>query len=343
MTHAPRDRPATSHDVARLAGVSRGTVSMVMNGRDTAFSDATRLRVRDAAQALNYRPQVAGRMLARGRTESIGVAVCHRDLLASDGFVPILLQAMTTEARAHGYRIVLDVVDADTDESFSDLMEARQIDGVLVVDPRQGDTRLQQLLDTGAPLVLLGSTGHPAECTVNLRTDAAMVALVDHLVELGHERFAMITPTPEGFGSASNRLRAARAALERHGLSLDPSSVGYGKFDAGSGRDAALTILASRNRPTAILGGNDTVALGILDAARAMGLSVPHDLAVTGFDNLPWSSFVEPALTTVDTFAAQQGRLASRTLIDRVRDPTGSALQRSFVDGVLIVRRSTTA
>lgn len=320
---------------------------MILNGRGEAFSESTRARVTEAARTLRYRPQAAGRMLVNGRTDAIGVMVCHGDLLAFDGFVPQVLHAVTRASHEQGYRIMLEVLESEQPENerpgaYRDLIESRQIDGLLVIDPPENDERLRALLDAEVPMVLLGTVGHRGERSVNVLTHDAMESLVAHLYERGHRRFGFVTASPRGFGSADRRLEGLRAALGRRGLSLDADCVAFGHYSAESGYEATRSLFAKvRPRPTALLGGNDTIALGVLRAVAEAGLRVPEDLAVTGFDNLPWSAFLPTPLTSVDTFAARQGRTALQLLVERLSGRVADG-KDATVATELIVRASTT-
>ena len=333
----------TSSDVARLAGVSRVTVSMILNGKTgVSFSDETCKRVFKAAQELGYRPQAAGRMLALGSAETIGVVVCNAELLAHDGFVPQVLQAMATSNREHGYRIILEAVDgAAAGDVYENLVGSRQIDGLVVIDPISEDARLRRLIDEGFPVVLLGSVRHPQECSINFPTTKAIQLVVDHLIALGHRRIAHVTHSPLGYVSSDARHSALKKAMKKRKLEFDDELLAYGEFSAESGYRATKEML---NRvgtaPEAVFAGNDTIAIGVAAAAREFGLDIPADIAIVGFDDLPASAYLNPPLTTVRNPAKKQGTLAIETIVRLLR---GEKVQtkRIIVPVELIVRQST--
>jgi DNA-binding LacI/PurR family transcriptional regulator len=333
----------TSRDVAEKAGVSRVTVSMILNRSSAvSFSDATRQRVMEAAEELGYRPNAAGRMLVRGNTETIGLVVCHAELLRYDGFIPQVLQAIAKVNQKHGYRVLLEVVEGNgTPDAYANMVDSRQIDGMIVIDPATDDPQLRALIDEKFPLVLLGSVRHPNEHSVNFSTRRAVGMAVDHLVELGHRRIGHITYSPAGYVATDARLNALQRALEKHELELDGRFVGYGAFSAESGYAATMEMLDRSSRlPTAILAGNDTIALGVMSAISKLGLRVPNDIAVVGFDNLPISAFTNPSLTTINNPATMQGTMAAEMLVKLLRREAVEQ-PRIRVDVDLIVRASS--
>lgn len=333
----------TSRDVAEKAGVSRVTVSMILSGSTRgSFSDATRQRVLAAAEELGYRPNAAGRMLVSGSTETIGLVVCHAELLRYDGFIPQVLQAIAKVNQSHGYRVLLEVVEGNsTPDAYAEMVRSRQIDGMIVIDPATNDAQLRALIDEHFPLVLLGSVRHPGEHSVNFSTRQAIEMAVDHLVGLGHTRIAHVTYSPVGYVATDARLAAFRRALEKHGLEFEAGRIAYGAFSAESGAAATRALLSKLEvPPTAILAGNDTIALGVMSALDALGLSIPDDVAVIGFDNLPISPFMRPALTTINNPATLQGTIAAEMLIRLLRrEPVEPARVRVPVE--LVIRASS--
>ena len=335
-------KKVTSHDVAERAGVSRVTVSMILNRKSGAsFSEATRQRVFAAAEDLGYRPNAAGRMLVSGTTESIGLVVCHAELLRFDGFIPQVLQAIAKVNQRHGYRVLLDVVENNAQpDAYATMVRSRQIDGLIVIDPASDDPQLRDLIEENFPLVLLGSVRHPREHSVNFSTRRAIGLELDHLVGLGHRAIAHVTYSPAGYVATDARLAAYFLALARHGLQPEERWVAHGAFSAASGYAATRELLGRDGpRPTAILAGNDTIALGVIAAIVESGLRVPQDIAVVGFDDLPIAPFMQPALTTIHNPAALQGELAAEMLVKLLRHEEVEA-SRIRVPVDLVIRKS---
>jgi LacI family transcriptional regulator len=335
-------RRITSHDVARRAGVSRATVSMVLNRSDAVtLSAETRQRVFDAAAELGYRPNSAARMLVRGDTETIGLVVTHPQVLSVDGFVPQLLYGISQVNRESGYRVLLEGVEPGAGlHAYADLVESRRIDGMIVLNPPTDAPQIHALIDQGFPLVLLGSVRHPREHACNFSTRRAIRRSVDHLVGLGHRAIAHIGFSPPGFVATDARLNSYRESLTAHGIAPDDRLVAYGAFSAESGHAAMQELLArGGERPTALLAGNDTIALGAMAAITDAGLSVPDDIAIVGFDDLPFAAQLRPALTTVRNPGVEQGRQAAQLLI-RLLKGEPIAQRRIALPTELIIRDS---
>lgn len=335
MTTKPK-RP-TSQQVAELAGVSRTTVSFVLN--DTAgvtLPRDTRAKVLAAAEELGYVPDAAARTLASGKTQTLGLIIYDDFHLQTDAFIPNLLYSFGQVSRRHGFKVIIEALNDIQQDSYALLVQAKQIDGLLVLNPRSDDERLRDFIDEGFPTVLVGSIRHPLEHAV-IHTSSAQLA-VEHLLALGRQRVAHITYAPVSFRSANDRLRGYQRALKSHNLELDDALVAFGNYSAESGYEAMKTLL-ERTQPDALFAGNDTIALGALSAIHEEGLRVPEDIAVVGYDDIPLARFAVPPLTTVHAPVFDQGRLAGEMLIRLVK---GEAVQerRIKLSSQLIVRAS---
>lgn len=314
----------TSFDVAERAGVSRATVSMVLNRAPGAqISEETRQRVFLAADDLGYRPNSAARMLVSGNTETIALILSDSRILLSDAFVPQLLYGISSANREHGYHVLFDGMETDgAPTTFGRLVESRRIDGMIVLNPQTGDQELQQLVERNFPVVLIGSIRHPKEHSVNFSTRQGITAATHHLVELGHSRFGMIPFSQPGLIATDVRVAMLRNALRGHGLSMDDDAVEYGEFSSQSGFEAARRLRERRPDITAIFAGNDTIAVGALSALNGMGVSVPDDVSIVGFDDLPFARYLDPPLTTIRTDGVDTGRKAAQLLFRMLRGET---------------------
>lgn len=331
-----KSRP-TSQDVAREAGVSRTTVSFVLNDVEAHISEETRKRVLKVARELGYVPDAAARTLASGRTRTLGLVLCNAQHLQVDAFVSQVLYSLNEVSRRYGFRVLVEAIeDVAQDEVYGELVYAKQIDGLVVLNPRSDDAQLPKLIAEGFPAVLIGSIkGLDAFSVVH--TSKASQA-VSHLIALGHRDIAHITYAPRHYLSADDRLSGYRRALGRAGIAFDETLVEMGNYSAESGFDAMQRLLA-RARPTAVFVGNDTVALGALSAIHQRGLRVPQDIAVVGYDDIPIARFTIPPLTTVRTPALEQGRRAGEMLISLIRGEAPEAKQVRL-ESELIVRES---
>ena len=334
-------RPVTSHDVARLAGVSRATVSIVLNRSDSAtIGEATRRRVEAAAEELGYRPNFAGRMLKSGSADTVGLLISDEHILRVDAFIPILFWSLGRVIREAGFHLLLESLVAGTrGNPYTDLVESRRIDGLLVLSPREQDRALSELIESDFPLVIVGTIDHPREFSVNVRGSVGLAAAVERLVGLGHRRFGYVTFSPPGYVASERRVAAIRRTLAGHGLAMPDAQIRYGAFSAESGERAAGALIDAEPGLTAILAGNDTIAIGVLAALADRGRAVPDDISVVGFDDLPFAAYLRPALSTVRIDADWQGEAAARMLIARLKgEPIGET--RQWRPGELLWRAS---
>lgn len=318
------DEKVTSHDVARRAGVSRTTVSIVLNqSKNVVLSAETRERVLRAASDLGYRPNSAARMLVKGNTETIGLVISRPEILPHDGFIPQLLLGISRVNQQHGFRVLVEGLDVDdAPRTYLSLVEERRIDGLIVLNPRTDDSDLRSLVDRDFPLVLIGSIRHQQEYSVNFSTQFGMDRAASHLIALGHRRIGAVTFSPQGLIATDIRLSSLSKALAGHNVALNPDDVEYGNFSAESGYEAAKKLLQTRPDLTAIVAGNDTIAIGIMSAARQLGRDIPGDLSVIGFDDLPFAAYLNPPLTTIRVDAVAQGAAAAGLLIRKLRGET---------------------
>ncbi|MEW6566598.1 MAG: LacI family DNA-binding transcriptional regulator [Chloroflexota bacterium] len=335
-------RRPTSHDVARLAGVSRTTVSLVLNDvPDVQISPETRERVRQAARELNYYPDATGRRLAQGKSSTIAL-VWHRgpDLAYRDAFLPGLLQGITRAAQHYGYHVLFRPIAPDEpDDSYVELARGHHTDGLVLSGPRSDDRHLLELHRDGFPLVLQGQLPGVDIPSVDVDNVRGALSAVSHLLALGHRRIAMITNAPPAYTASQQRLEGYRRALERAGLPLDVELVRFGNFDEGSGQAAMEALLAMEARPTAVFIASDLVALGAMRAIRERGLDVPRDIALVGFDDITAAAFVTPALTTVRVPSYGLGWTAGELLI-RIIEQDIPNQPHVLLDTELVVRES---
>ena len=291
-------RPATIYDVARLAGVSHQTVSLYLRGHQ-GFREATRERVESALSELNYRPNLAAKSLATSRSHRIGALVYELTEVGPSKTI----QGASDRARAAGY--LLDIINLDpSDESAIDgaLAQLGQQDlaGVLAFAPVDLIAEKIARVPFNVPVI----TESERDATPDGINRPGLDLLVDHLVGLGHRRFFHLAG-PSDWVASRNRVTAYHDALARHGLESLGSIAG--DWSAASGHSAASRMPLDIG-VTAVIAANDQMALGALLAFDLRGISVPRDLSVTGFDDIPEAAFYRPPLTTIRVDYAQQGR-----------------------------------
>ncbi len=330
----------TSADVATEAGVSRTTVSFVMNGRtDVKIPPATRLRVTKAAERLGYHAHASARQLAAGRSHMLALVLRQTPAqIAGDAVLAETLRGIATAARVDGYRVMIEPLEPDGLHSYSGLLRAQHADGLIISGPRLDDPQLAELVHDGFPVVLQGSLPDLEVPSVDVDNVAGARGAVEHLIALGHQRIACITNAPLVYSAATERLSGYREALAQGGLAEDPDLIEEAAFDAPSGHAAMLALL-ERTDLDAVFVASDVVALGAIGALREAGRRVPDGVSVVGFDDIPLAPYVDPPLTTVRLPAFELGQAAGRALLDRIADPAAS--ERTLLSTELIVRAST--
>jgi DNA-binding LacI/PurR family transcriptional regulator len=334
-------RRVTTFDIAREAGVSRSTVSHVLNNQPGVnLSAKTKARVRATARKLGYVPNSAAQMLVTGRSRSIGLVLPRADILAVDGFIPIMIHGLNEVCRERGYRLLMEAIREPTGENaYSDLAKSKRVDSLIVINPRKGDLALQNVIKSKFPVLLGGTFGRPDENAIATQEGQASWQITRHLISLGHRRIAHISHASLDYVSAYRRVEGYRLALEEASLPYAQSLVVAGDFSFASGYRSMKQILARDARPTALFAGNDTIAIGAMLALREAGLSVPKDFAVAGYDDLPIAAYACPPLTTVRTHAFEQGRLLAEAAIRLMnKEPIGS--QHNSLPLELIIRES---
>jgi LacI family transcriptional regulator len=332
-TGLPRLGAATQSDVARRAGVSTATVSRVLNG-SPLVSTGAREKVEAAIRELAYLPHEAARELAMRRSRTLGAIIPT----LTNAIFATGVNAFEEEARARGHALFIAVSNYDpVQEGFlvRQMME-RGVDGLLLVGNDRAEESRAMLAASGLRCAWDWSFDDAAQiANVGFDNAEAMAPVVDHLVGTGRRRVAMLAGVLAGNDRARARLDGVVRRLESHGLA--PVAVAETRYSIRRAREAARDLLD--HAPDAIVCGNDVIAFGALAAARAAGLSVPGDVAITGVDDLPISAEVDPALTTVRIPAEEMGRRAAAELIAAIREDRPVASIR--LETRLVVRRSS--
>jgi LacI family transcriptional regulator len=333
-------RRVTITDVARAANVHASTVSRVLNGRaELSLLPETRERVIAAATRLGYRPSALARGLRLRRTFTLGMLVPD---ITNPVFPPII-KGVEGAAHARGYHLIL----CNTDDSFEReasylrVLKEWRVDGILIASSSTADSTIAELRREKFPFVLVNSASRASDDLAVVPDNRQGVsAALDHLIELGHRRIGLIA-APQTTMTGQERLLAARATLRRHHLAHEDSLVAVAdSFSEASGYSAARRLLLDAEPPTAIFGANDLIALGVIRLARELGLAVPGDLSVVGFNDIPQSGLFDPPLTTVHVPQEEMGVLAAALLIDQLE---GRHIERRRVvlETQLEVRGST--
>jgi len=332
----------TSMDVARLAGVSRTTVSFVLNNVvGMQISDETRRRVLQAAEELGYVPDAAAQALASGRSKTIGLLLARRPhVIAADMFLTQILEVLVREFAQQGMRLMLEVVeDYENRESYLKLVRSNSIDGILYSGPRSDDAALSSLIEHHVPTVVMGMVPGSCYYSVDINNREAAFQAVKHLLWLGHTRIACLTNAKPFYTAAADRLQGYRDALASVGIPVDQDLIQYGDFDPESGFFHMKYLLDANPPPTAVFVASDVVAYGAMAAIRERGMRIPEDIALVGFDDVPLSRYLDPPLTTVQLPVVDLAHRAGEMLVSLIRGDVPEQPQ-VMLDARLVVRRS---
>jgi DNA-binding LacI/PurR family transcriptional regulator len=304
------DHVVTMQDIARAAGVSQSTVSRVLNDAVTTVPIAadTRQRVLDVAERLGYRPNPLARGLRGAKTMLLGVIV--REI--SDLFFTNAVEALSIAARERSYNVVLGSAHSRADEAIAlrVVLETRHCDGMIVLgDMRDQPRLLNDLTSSHVPVVALWQgTALAGVATINIDNRGGIAAAIDHLVALGHRRFGFIGGFPHG------DIRERQAGFIEHLTALDlpprDAHILAASNNPASGADAFGGLVGLPDPPTAIVTGTDQIAIGALHAAHALGVSIPDQVSIVGFDDIPITRYTAPPLTTVHQPISEMAELA---------------------------------
>jgi LacI family transcriptional regulator len=338
---------ATSEEVARLAGVSRATVSRVLSGT-AKVKDVTRTRVEAAAARLGYQPDVAAQSLSGARSKVIALGFFANDVWTLSQltrpqyhFHLDVLHHIEAAAAKAGYDLLVPSRPTSTaSDSYVRLLRSRRVAGTIMVACPPDDVRIQALVESRLPTVFVDAIGAGPHATsvASDNTEGAR-QITEHLLALGHRRIARITGT-ETDPSGRDRLAGIRAALGAAGIPEEPDLARRSDWSTEGAYRAALDLLATGRDFTAVIAESDMMAIGILRALHEHGLRVPDDVSVTGFDDIDLAAFTLPPLTTVRQDTDAIGATAVTTLLAIIDGETPPPI---LLPTEVVVRHSTAA
>ena len=330
----------TITDVARQAGVSMKTVSRVMNA-EPHVRDEVRQTVLRVARELHYRPKAAARSLAGARSYQVGFVL--------NQVSPYAMHAQLGALRAchqRGFHLVvepLDLASLDLPSDTEALANSLAVDGMILLPPVCDNQIVLNALDGAAVAYvrIAPATAQERGPCIEVEDEGAARILTDHLLDLGHRRIGFVRGPP-GHAASARRLNGFGKALAARGLQADPALIQDGLFHYQSGLDAAERLLELQGPPTAIFASNDEMALGVMAKAQSLGLRIPQDLSVAGFDDIASAGMIWPGLTTMRQPMADMAAAAAEIIISAAGKPAplAAAPPRRF-DCELVVRGST--
>lgn len=331
----------TINDVARIAGVSKRTVSRVINGSD-AVGKKTREHIESIIKEVNFQPDKQARGLASKRSYLLGLIYDNPDALYIDQ-----VQRGALEICANlGFELVVHPCQWESQDFVEDCLNfigRSRVDGVLILPPVSESNLLAETLSKeNVPYIRIASTDlEDSNNIVITKEREAMRELASHIVELGHEHVAIITG-PMNYYSSKERLGGLTEVFSKHGVLIGPDNLIEGKNRYESGVECANLLLTRSPRPTAILANNDQMAAGVIRAAFDLGIKVPEELSVSGFDDNIIASRIIPSLTTMRRPVEEISRLATQKLIQNIKPEPKTSNRKITVTPYLITRESTT-
>ena len=327
------NKKANIYDVAKLAGVSHQTVSRVLNNH-SSLKPATREKVEKAITELSYRPSNAARQLVTSQSRLIGVLIAEADLYGPAS----ILNVMEKIARREGYALISIAVSADSPESWREAIDQLRnlaIDGVITIAlPGEIVKEIENSLD-GAIIVIVDSEPSKKFDVVNMDNIYGATIATQYLIDAGHTEILHVTGPENGY-EADKRKVGYESTMKAAGLK--PQLI-VGDWSIAKGFEAGVKVSKMKNRPTAVFCANDHLALGMIKAFSEAGISVPGDISIIGFDNIPESSYLIPALTTVGQNFDELGNNAIEKMLLQLR--AGSKKEAVMIKPALVLRSST--
>lgn len=333
----------TSKDVAEKVGVSRTTVSLVLNNvQGIQISPETRQKVMDAANELGYVPDATAQALVSRQTKAIGLVLTRsQHHIATDAFLPKIISGLLTTAKKNNIRMLVDWVETEHQESaYFELARAKRIDGMIVSTPRLNDAALKALENADMPTVMMGSIAGSNLPFVDVDNTKAAEKATSYLVGLGHRNIACISNAPPEYTAAPERVMGFKNILSQMDIPINENLIRYADFDPESGYECMKSLMNTGEKFTAAFVASDNVAIGAKSALREAGWRIPDDVSLVGFDDIPWAKYSDPPLTTIKLPAESLAQSACTLLLDLIKDKGENKQNQIILDTELIIRKS---
>lgn len=351
MSIDQKRKRVTIKDVAKVAGVSYQTVSLVLN-HPQMVADKTLARVQEAIQLLHFVPSMAARSLRAIRTNTLACvffgARASYDIQSfqiQDTYWSNAIQVLGRVVNGHGYALMQRTQIGDDEAAYAtvrDLFLAGRIDGMVAVVEQTGHPVLEKLKADGLPFVVFG-TSDPAFPHVTQNDEVVTAEVVDHLSTRGCRRIAFVGGQRDGQGNADveQRQRGYVRAMRAHGLAIDAGWLLNGDWSLASGHRIARQLCVAAERPDAIIFANDRMALGALKALHDLGIGVPDEVCVVGFDNMQYDGYSIPPLSSVHSPVLEMAQTAVAILLGQIQGEGLEVLKQQAFSARLMVRESS--
>lgn len=330
----------TIDDIARMAGVSKATVSRVLNNKPEGVGEETRNRVQRLIDELEYKPNLLARGIVTSKTKTIGVILPD----ITNPFFPALIKSVENRASENGYTVIFGNTDfsQEKEQNYISTFVAKRVDGVLltstVTSPGMIHERLKKY---NVPCVLLDRVLQHMEYDAGVFVDNeyALFTSCEYLIGHGNQKILLLSG-PKDISTSYERIQGYQAALAQYGIAFDRRLLYYGDYTMESGYNAILETVRAGIEFTSVLASNDSMAIGAMKALKELGRSIPDEIELIGFDNIPFSEMTDPPLSTVQQPTYEMGQVAVDLLLKLI---DGCALEQTHVrlQPKLILRGTT--
>lgn len=332
----------TLKDIARQVGVSVTTVSRALAGYNDV-AESTRQRIKSVATELGYSPNITAQRLQKRRTDTLGFIMPTFGPRFSDPFFSEFIAGIGNQAAAHDYDLLVSTHAPDSEgeqKAYQRAVRRGWVDGLIVVRTREDDGRIQLLCEHNFPFVAFGRTNDEmAFPYVDEDSGTGMRLLVQHFIDLGHRRIGLITP-PTGLMFGHYRLQSFYDTMRDNNLPIEPKWVVEGDMTQRGGAEVTESLLKVKPRLTAVIGGNDLMAIGAINRIQQHGFQAGQDIAVGGFDDIPLAAYMSPPLTTVHQPIYEIGQQTCAMLIELINGRTPDN-PHTLLTPILTIRASS--
>lgn len=337
----PARTDVTLKDIAEAVGKSVAAVSRALNNHDD-ISPKTRAYIKQVAQEMGYTPNLMAQRLQKQATDTVGIILPVFSARNIDPFFSELLVGIANEATEQGFDLLVStcVPGPDEEQVYNRLVSSRRVDGLIVARPRWQDERIKFLKEKQFPFIIVGAV--EPEVDVPYVTDdiaSGIQLAVSHLITQGHQKIALVN-LPDNLVAASQYLIGFQEAMLNAGLTINETWLESCRLSQKEGYQAGQRLLSKSSPPTAIATADDVVALGVMTAIQNQGFEIGHDIAVTGYGDIPLVEYSQPPLTTVQRPTYTLGQYACRTLIGEINSSNVTEAQISFKPS-LVIRQSS--
>jgi len=325
----------TIRDVARVAGVSISAVSAALNNK-LGVSKDTRLRIIAVAEKLRYEPNILAKGLITKKSYIIGLIISD----ISNPFFSKVIRGIEDIANENNFNLVLCNADEDPqkEKAYLRVLQGRQVDGLIVAPTNESNEYIKELVEKGIPAVLLDRKLNGIEVdSVTVDNVEGSYKAVSHLIHLGHKRIGIISG-PKNIMTGGDRLEGYLKSLREHHLTINERLIKEGNFRQESGYDKACEFLKMRNPPRAVFIANNLMTLGALKALRERKIKIPGEMSIVGFDDMAWTSLVDPPLTIISQPTYTLGSCAAKLLLQRIKGEAPAEAQQITLKTKLIIR-----